>query len=79
MARMFGYLPQPPADYLRRYVERTAEEAAESTRRSGGRSGRGKVMPKEIRLYPDNIRFRHADWVQDEIEDDKKGYDLILA
>ena len=44
-----------------------------------GREGRGQVMPRELRAFPDNIRFSHADWVVEEISDDRRGYDLILA
>lgn len=36
-------------------------------------------MPREVRLFPRNIQFETADWVNKDIIDDSKGYDLILA
>ena len=79
LPRMFGFLPEPPSSALRSYHERDEAEAAASTRRRDGREGRGKVMPREVRAFPDNVKFSHADWVVEDLSDDKKGYDLILA
>ena len=76
---MFGFLPEPPSSALRSYHERDEAEAAASTRRRDGREGRGKVMPREVRAFPDNVKFSHADWVVEDLSDDMKGYDLILA
>jgi hypothetical protein len=76
---MFGYLTQPPSDYLVRYEEVGEEEAQALTARSGRKGGRGKVMPREIWLFPHNIQFEAGDWVTKDIYDDTKGYDLILA
>lgn len=79
LPRMFGFLPEPPSTALRSFQERDEAEAAASTRRRDGREGRGKVPPREVRAFPDNLKFSHADWVVEDLSDDRKGYDLILA
>lgn len=59
MPRMFGFLPQPPGDQMVQFEEIGEDEAKEATKRSG-RQGRGKIMPREVRLFPENLRFRHV-------------------
>lgn len=78
-ARMFGLLPQPPPSYLVRYHQLSAEESAQATQRRGRRATRGQAPPREVRFFPRNLRLVHADWTKVEIDDDRKGYDLILA
>lgn len=36
-------------------------------------------MPKRVTLFPNNISFKKADWVNEELSTDKRGYDCILA
>lgn len=73
MPRMFGSLPAPK-DALTTYVELPEIETVGVTRR-----GKRKVMPVEVRRFPENLRFKHADWVNEEIEYDKRGYNVITA
>lgn len=74
--RMFGNLQTPPSDYL--YQMAPAIESTE-TRVRKGELRRATAMPKEMRLFPRNIRFECAEWVNEDIDDDRAGYDLILA
>ena len=59
MPRIFGFLPQPSGDQMIQFEEIGEDEAKEATKRSG-RQGRGKIMPREVRLFPENLRFRHV-------------------
>jgi 7SK snRNA methylphosphate capping enzyme len=70
---MFGYL-SAPKDALTTFVEVPEVETVGITRR-----GKRKVMPVEIRRFPENLRFKRGDWVNEEIEYDKRGYDVIMA
>jgi hypothetical protein len=80
LSRMFGYLPNLPSDkLLTQYVIPTEEERQERSRRSNGRKSMGHVMPKKVALFPHNIHFKKADWVNTQIKSDKTGYDCILA
>lgn len=36
-------------------------------------------MPVEVMEFPENIKFKMADWVNEEIGTDREGYDLITA
>lgn len=76
---MYGYLPSLPDEYLRQYIKPTEEESKERSQRRDGKRCRGNVMPKKVVLCPNNITFKKADWVNEEIPSDKRGYDCILA
>lgn len=72
---MFGVLPTPPRDILTTY-----EEAPGEVPESASKKGRTrKVPPTEILAFPDNLRFRAADWPNEDINSDKRGYNIILA
>ncbi|GAA5957746.1 hypothetical protein JCM10213_004762 [Rhodosporidiobolus nylandii] len=73
LPRTFGYLPTPRG-LLARHVEVPEVETQGVLRR-----GKRKVMPEEVRAFPENLRFRAKDWVEDEVEEDREGYDVILA
>lgn len=80
LSRMFGYIPTAPSDkLLTQYIKPTEQESKERAQRSGGRKSRGSVMPRKVCLFPQNLRFKKADWVNTEITSDKRGYDCILA
>jgi hypothetical protein len=79
MSRMFGFLPGASDKLLRQYVLATDEEAKQRTQRKDGKRSRGSVPPKRVCLFPHNLQFKHADWVNKEITADKRGYDCILA
>lgn len=70
---MFGYLPAP-ASLLTSYHEVPEIETVGVIRK-----GKRKLMPVEVRTFPENLRFRVADWPQEEIDYDKRGYDVICA
>jgi 7SK snRNA methylphosphate capping enzyme len=70
---MFGYLPAP-SHHLTSYHEVPEIETVGVTRR-----GKRKVMPVEVRTFPENLRFKTADWVNEETDYDKRGYDVIVA
>lgn len=73
MPRMFGYLPAPK-EALTTFVEVPEIETVGVIRK-----GKRKVMPVEVRRFPENLRFKRADWVNEEIEYDQRGYEVILA
>jgi 7SK snRNA methylphosphate capping enzyme len=73
LPRMFGYLPSPK-ELLTTYVDVPEVETVGVTRR-----GKRKVMPIEIKTFPENLRFKAADWPNEEIEPDRGGYDVIVA
>ncbi|GAA6049182.1 hypothetical protein JCM3770_003297 [Rhodotorula araucariae] len=76
LARMFGFLPAPrTAPGLLTTLHPQAEVETQGVLRRGKR----KVMPREVRAFPENVRFVCADWVNDEIADDRDGYDVIVA
>lgn len=75
LPRMFGFLPAP-TEILTTYMELPETEVVSA---STGRRQRRKLMPVEVRQFPDNIRFVSADWPNEQIEADKRGYDVILA
>lgn len=80
LSRMYGFLPSLTSEKLLRiYVKPTEEESKERSQRRDGRVSRGNVMPKEVALFPHNLRFKKADWVNSEITSDKRGYHCILA
>ncbi|KAI5476739.1 hypothetical protein MNV49_007329 [Pseudohyphozyma bogoriensis] len=72
--RMFGYLPTPPKDAVTTY-QRVAEEDTKGVLREGKK----RVMPTEVVSFPENIKFRPADWPNETIYEDSKGYDVIIA
>lgn len=90
LPRLFGYLPHAPSDLLTTYIEEPEVETSGIARK-----GTRKVMRKppshalrtqlilrtatEVKLFPDNLCFKFADWVNEEISTDRKGYDVILA
>lgn len=77
---MFGFLPQLPTEnLLTQYIRPTEEESTQRSRRRDGKFSRGNVMPKKVALFPNNLRFKKADWVKQEITSDKTGYGCILA
>ncbi|SCV69193.1 BQ2448_2213 [Microbotryum intermedium] len=85
MPRMLGFLPIP-RDHLTQWVEQTVENPNGAGRgreeeEEEGRRGKRKKMapPKEVRTFPTNVRFRTADWPVDGVDEDRKGYDTILA
>jgi len=73
LPRMFGYLPTP------RGLLTTHHPQPEVQTVGVLRRGKRKVMPLEVKAFPDNVRFIQADWVNEEIPDDRDGYDVILA
>ncbi|GAA6023147.1 hypothetical protein JCM10207_005742 [Rhodosporidiobolus poonsookiae] len=73
LPRQFGYLPHPYS-LLTRYVEQAEVETQGVIRR-----GKRKVMPEEERAFPENVSMRCADWVEEEIKEDREGYDVIVA
>ncbi|GAA5920902.1 hypothetical protein JCM3775_003999 [Rhodotorula graminis] len=73
LPRMFGYLPTPRGLLTTHHPQPEVETVGVLRR------GKRKVMPLEVKAFPDNIRFAHADWVNEEIPDDRDGYDVILA
>ncbi|GAA5879650.1 hypothetical protein JCM1840_000601 [Sporobolomyces johnsonii] len=73
MSRMFGYLPHPK-HLLTHYVDQPEIETTGVLRR-----GKRKVMPLEVKAFPENMRVVHADWVNQEIDADREGYDVIIA
>ncbi|TNY22638.1 Bicoid-interacting protein 3-domain-containing protein [Rhodotorula diobovata] len=73
LPRMFGFLPHPRG-LVTMYHPQSDIETVGVLRR-----GKRRVMPIEVRAFPDNVRFVHADWVNEEIPDDREGYDVILA
>lgn len=79
LSRMYGYLPSLPDKHLRQYIKPTLEESKERSQRRDGKRSRGSVMPKKVVLFPNNITFKKADWVNEPIPSDKRGYDCILA
>lgn len=79
MSRMFGFLPPASDKLLRQYVLPTEEEAKQRTQRRDGKRSRGSAPPRRVALFPHNLRFKQADWVNKEIDADKRGYDCILA
>lgn len=79
MSRMFGFLPSASDKLLRQYVLPTEAESRERVQRRDGKRSRGSVPPKRVALFPHNLRFKQANWVNDEIDADKRGYDCILA
>ncbi|SCZ97263.1 BZ3500_MvSof-1268-A1-R1_Chr4-2g07095 [Microbotryum saponariae] len=86
MPRMLGFLPVP-RDHLIEWVEQSVEHLSGAARGRGqeqeddGRRGKRRKMapPKEVRTFPTNVRFRTADWPVDGADEDRKGYDTILA
>ncbi|BGP43040.1 hypothetical protein JCM10449v2_007055 [Rhodotorula kratochvilovae] len=76
LARMFGFLPSPRSapGLLTTFHPQAEVETAGVLRR-----GKRKVMPREVRAFPENVRFVCADWVNDEIPDDREGYEVIVA
>lgn len=80
LSRMFGFLPPLASDkLLKQYVKPTEDETKERSKRRNGKVSRGSVMPREVCLFPYNLRFKKADWVNVPIQSDKRGYDCILA
>lgn len=80
LSRMFGCLPQlSSSSYLHQYVKPDEEESRSRAQRRNGKVSRGAVMPVAVRLFASNIAFKKADWVNDEIESDRRGYHCILA
>ena len=80
LTKMFGYLPQVPHDkYLRQYVRPSEEQRLERSQRRDGKVSRGTVMPKEVHLFPSNLSFKKADWVNTDIGSDRRGYNVIFA
>lgn len=81
--RIHGYLPFPPRELVTDYVE--IPDTVESVSVKGKAKEKeqdarvGKVMPVEIRRFPENIRFKCADWAKEKIEGEGKGYDVIIA
>lgn len=73
LPRMFGYLTAPQ-ELLTSYVEVPEIETVGVTKR-----GKRKVMPVEVRSFPENLRFKVADWPNEEIDLDRRGYDVIFA
>ncbi|KAM0752144.1 Bin3-domain-containing protein [Meredithblackwellia eburnea MCA 4105] len=74
MPQMFGSLPAPPRDVLTTYLENEEVETVGTIQR-----GKRRVMPTEILAFPDNLRFHVANWPQESIHTDRKGYNMILA
>lgn len=76
LGRMFGYLP-PPRGLLSDHHLSTTE----ATRRGGRGAKRTKkvTLSSEVKRFPENVRWSTADWVHEEIDSDREGYDLILA
>ncbi|GAA6042432.1 hypothetical protein JCM8097_008449 [Rhodosporidiobolus ruineniae] len=73
LPRQYGYLPAPRA-LLTRAVDAGGENGAVS------RKGKRKPAPPKLEhAFPENVRFKTADWVEEEIKEDKEGYDVILA
>ncbi|GAA5870326.1 hypothetical protein JCM8547_006604 [Rhodosporidiobolus lusitaniae] len=79
LPRQFGFLPRPSRapGLLTRHVQVPEVETQGVLRR-----GKRKVMPREEKAFPENLRFRCADWVEDEegtVQEDREGYDVIVA
>jgi hypothetical protein len=84
MPRMFGYLAYPPSEHLVRTETTTTPEAQTGSGESGkvrawGQGRRRVVMPTETHGFPENVRFHAVDWASEDIPEDRKGYDLIIA
>ncbi|GAA5826784.1 hypothetical protein JCM11251_002893 [Rhodosporidiobolus azoricus] len=73
LPRQYGYLPSPRS-LLTRYIDQPEVETVGVLRR-----GKRKVMPFEEKAFPENVRFRCADWVEEKVPEDEEGYDVILA
>ncbi|GAA5895428.1 hypothetical protein JCM6882_006247 [Rhodosporidiobolus microsporus] len=73
LPRQYGYLPAPRA-LLTRYVDQPEVETTGVLRK-----GKRKVMPLEEKTFPENVRFRCADWVEEKVQEDEEGYDVIIA
>ncbi|GAA5990841.1 hypothetical protein JCM11641_000845 [Rhodosporidiobolus odoratus] len=69
----FGRLPRP-SSLLTRYVPQPEIETQGVLRK-----GKRKVMDAEEKTFPENIRFRCKDWLDEEVEEDREGYDVIIA
>ncbi|BGP03000.1 RNA methyltransferase [Rhodotorula toruloides] len=72
LPRMFGNLPQP-----RQLV--TIVDGETGDWQAGQRRGKRKESSTEIRAFPENLQFVAADWVNETIEPDRDGYDVIIA
>lgn len=69
---MFGNLPQP-----RQLVTIMNGETGDA--QAGQRRGKRKDFSTETRAFPENLQFVAADWVNETMEPDRDGYDVILA
>ncbi|GAA5883184.1 hypothetical protein JCM16303_006133 [Sporobolomyces ruberrimus] len=81
LGRMFGYLP-PPRGLLSYHVQptTTTSEGDKKGKSSGkGKKQQRKEWPFEVKSFPENVKLVTADWVQEEIESDREGYDVIIA
>lgn len=81
--RIHGYLPFPPRELVTDYVEipdTVASSVKGKAKEKDTQDSRvGTVMPVEIRRFPENVRFKCADWAKEKIEGEGKGYDIIIA
>ncbi|BGP34900.1 hypothetical protein JCM10296v2_006724 [Rhodotorula toruloides] len=71
LPRMFGNLPQP-----RQLVTTINGETGDS--QANQRRGK-RNESTETRAFPENLQFVVADWVNETIEPDRDGYDVIIA
>ncbi|BGP27197.1 mepce protein [Rhodotorula toruloides] len=72
LPRMFGNLPQP-----RQLVTMFNGDRGESS--AGQRRGKRKESSADTRAFPENLQFVAADWVNETIESDRDGYDVLIA
>ena len=75
LPRLFGFLPQPPPTLVTAFEQPAEVDLRGTVRKRAPRA----VPPVPVKGFPENLRFRCADWVADAIPDDTRGYDTILA
>ncbi|EAU81431.2 hypothetical protein CC1G_05261 [Coprinopsis cinerea okayama7 len=74
----FGSLPVPPREvYLQRGL--APDSKGGSSERAGADGESDDSNEKHSLPFPYNITFRTANWVEEEIGEDKEGYDVVLA
>ncbi|GAA6021188.1 hypothetical protein JCM11491_001600 [Sporobolomyces phaffii] len=82
LGRMFGYLP-PPRGLLSYHVQPAAVPVPASSAVPGFKKGKKasnkREWPVEVKAFPENVKLATADWVNDEVDSDREGYDVVIA
>lgn len=73
LPRMFGNLPQP------RHLLTTVTNENGDSLPNEKRGKRRESSSMETRAFPENLQFVAADWVNERIEPDRDGYNVIIA